>query len=161
MEPKVSQCACQIHTQQKQYLDSLGFLMGGVHRDCDCTCDWCDGEGCQKWIDMCRNLHSFSDGFACAKVNLLEKDSSGGFEHWARKPACTAGKCADCGFGNLNGIPTGCQALEKHSHRHVGWICFEDQTMEDGTVHKKQQMPQNGPLGTLWKEFMAHSLLVS
>ncbi|CAN0350989.1 unnamed protein product [Pylaiella littoralis] len=160
VEPEVSQCACQIHTQQSQYLDALEFLMGGVHgRDCDCACDWCDGAGCQKWTGMCKNLHSFSEALACAKVNLLEGDPSGGVEHWARKPACTAGSCDECGFGNPNGIPTDCQAFEKHSHRLVGWLRFEDQTMEDGTVHKKQQIPQTGSLGTLWKEFMAHSLL--
>lgn len=33
--------------------------------------------------------------------------------------------------------------------------------MADGKVHKKQQVPQGGPLGDLWKEFMAHSMKVN
>lgn len=32
--------------------------------------------------------------------------------------------------------------------------------MSDGKVHKKQQVPQGGPLGDLWKELMAHSVKV-
>lgn len=114
VEPKVSQCACQIHTQQGIYLESLGWLMASVHADCDCTCSWCDGMGCQKWKEMCKGLHQFSEALCCEKVDLLEGDPEGGFEYFGRKPACTAGKCADCGFGGPNGIPTDCKAFEKH-----------------------------------------------
>lgn len=156
----MSQCACQIHTQQGIYLESLGWLMASVHADCDCTCNWCDGMGCQKWKEMCKGLHQFSEALCCEKVDLLEGDVEGGFEYFGRKPECTAGKCKDCGFGGPNGIPTDCQAFKKHWDQHVGWKRFEDQKMEDGTVHKKQQIPQQGPLGDLWKEFVAHSLLV-
>lgn len=157
----MSQCACQIHTQQGLYLESLRWLMGCVHTDCECTCDWCDGEGCRRWSSCFRSLHNFSEELCCAKVDLLEGDSSGGFEYFGRKPACTAATCADCGFGKSNGIPANCEALERHSHRLAGWVRFEDQKMADGQVHKKQQVPQQGPLGDLWKEFVAHSLLVS
>lgn len=161
VEPKVSQCACQIHTQQSLYLDALKWLMPSVHTNCDCSCDWCDGgEGCKKWSDL-RSLHNFSEELCCAKVDLLEGDPSGGFEYFGRKPACATGRCDDCGFGKPNGIPEHCEALENNAHRSVGWIKFQDQKMADGQVHKKQQVPQQGPLGDLWKEFMTHSLLVS
>lgn len=158
VEPKVSQCACQIHTQQSLYLEALGFVMGSVHEDCDCTCRWCEGgHGCKRWAEMCRSLHNFSECLMCEKVDLLAEDSNGGFEHWGRMPECVHGNCSDCGFGNPNGIPTDCAALADSAHRMMGWIRFEDQKMEDGKVHKKQQIPQVGSLGDLWKEFMAHS----
>lgn len=158
VEPKVAQCACETHTQQSLYLEALGFVMGSMHEDCDCTCSWCDGgDGCKKWLGMCKNLHNFSEAFMCEKVDILAEDSEGGFEHWGRKPECAVGKCSDCGFGNPNGIPTDCLALARNAHRTVGWIRFQDQKMEDGKVHKKQQLPQADPLGDLWKEFMEHS----
>ncbi|CAM9478793.1 unnamed protein product [Pylaiella littoralis] len=80
VEPKVSQCACMIHTQQKLYLDALRFLMGAIHVNCDCTCSWCDDNGCKKWAGMCTSLHAFSEELACPKVDLLAGDASGGFE---------------------------------------------------------------------------------
>ncbi|CAN0331182.1 unnamed protein product [Pylaiella littoralis] len=150
VEPRVSQCACEIHTQQSLYLEALAMVMGSMHEDCDCTCSWCDGgEGCKKWTGMCRNLHNFSEELLCEKVDLLAEDTEGGFEHWGRKPECVAGECSDCGFGNPDGIPTDCAALAASAHRMMGWIRFEDQKMEDGKTHKKQQLPQVGPLGDL------------
>ncbi|CAM9212837.1 unnamed protein product [Ectocarpus sp. 12 AP-2014] len=161
VEPKVSQCACMIHTQQNLYLDALRFFMAAIHANCDCTCSWCEGQGCQKWVGMCKSLHAFSEALACPKVDLLAGDASGGFEFWGRKPVCVAGTCAECGFGKPNGIPTDCQAFASHAERPVGWIRFMDQKMSDGTVHSKQKLPQSGKLSELWEEFMAHSLVVS
>lgn len=161
MEPKVLQCACQIHTQQQLYLESLLFLMGAVHQDCKCECDWCDRLGCKRWSNMCQNLGTFSQALACEKVDLLEGDSGEGVEFWGRKPACSALKCSDCGFGKSGGIPTNCTAMAKHKDKLVGWIRFEDQTMPDGKVHKKQQLPQTGRFEDLWEEFKAHSAKVS
>lgn len=153
----MSQCACQIHTQQLLYLKALGFLMPAIHANCDCTCSWCDELGCKKWAGMCESLGNFSQSLACDKVDLLEGDPNGGFEFWGRKPACTTMKCAECGFGKPNGIPADCKAVEGSADRVVGWIRFGDQTMEDGKVHKKQQLPQAGTLSALWQEFVDHS----
>lgn len=158
VEPKVSQCACQIHTQQGLYLKAFEMLMPAIHANCDCTCKWCDGgSGCGKWMAMCKDLHSFSEALACEKVDFLEEDRGGRFEHWGRKPACVAMECSECGFGNPGGIPMNCDALGSMADRVVGWLRFEDQVMEDGKVHKKQQIPQAGKLGDLWKEFVEHS----
>ncbi|CAN0402065.1 unnamed protein product [Pylaiella littoralis] len=158
VEPRASRCACEIHTQQSLYLEALGMLMGSMHDNCDCTCRWCEGgEGCKRWLGMCRSLHNFSDEFMCEKVDMLGEDKEDEFEHWGRRPACVAGKCSNCGFGNPNGIPTDCLALGRAAHRMVGWIRFQDQEMEDGKTHKKQQLPQVGPLRDLWDEFMEHS----
>lgn len=70
-------------------------------------------------------------------------------------------ECSDCGFGKPNGIPTDCKALEHSAGRLVEWIRFEDQTMPDGKVNKKQQIPVMGTLGELWEEFMTHTKKVS
>lgn len=162
VEPKVAQCACETHTQQSLYLEALGFVMGSMHEDCECMCTWCNGEdGCKRWLQMCRSLHNFSNEFMCDKVDMLAEDSGGEFEHWGRKPECVAGVCSDCGFGNRNGIPTDCLALAHNAHRPVGWIRFQDQKMEDGKIHKKQQLPQAEPLGDLWNDFMDHSKKVN
>lgn len=110
---------------------------------------------------MSKDLPSFSQALACAKVNLLSGDPDGGFVFMGRKPACNAMECSDCGFGKPNGIPTNCKALLRSADRHVGWIRFEDQTMENGQVHKKQQIPVVGKLGELWDEFMKHSAKVT
>lgn len=160
VEPKVSQCACQIHWQQQLHLESFLFLMGAVHQDCGCECDWCDRLGSIRWSDMCKNLATFSQECACEKVDLLEGDSDEEVEFWGRKPACSAMKCSECGFGKRGGIPTNYTAMAKHKDKLVGWIRFEDQTMPDGKVHKKQQLPQTGRLEDLWEEFMAHSAKV-
>lgn len=158
VEPRASQCACEIHTQQSLYLEALGMLMGSMHDNCDCTCRWCEGgEGCKTWLGMCRSLHNFSDELMCEKVDMLGEDKEDEFEHWGRRPECVAGKCSNCGFGNLNGIPTDCLALGRAAHKMVGWIRFQDQEMEDGKTHKKQQLPQVRPLRDLWDEFMEHS----
>lgn len=125
--------------------------MGAVHQDCececDCDCDWCDRLGCKRWSNMCQNLGTFPQALACEKVDLLEGDSDDGTEFWGRKPGCSAIKCSECGFGKSGGIPTNCAALAKHKDRLVGWIRFEDQTMRDGKVHKKQQLPQGAAGG--------------
>ncbi|CAB1107057.1 unnamed protein product [Ectocarpus sp. CCAP 1310/34] len=157
VEPKISPCACQIHTQQGLYL-KVEMLMPAMHSNCDCTCKRCDGgSGCGKWMAMCKDLHSFSEALACEKVDFLEEDRGGKFEHWGRKPACVAMECSECGFGNPGGIPMNCDALGSMADRVVGWLRFEDQVMEDGKVHKKQQIPQAGKLDDLWKEFVEHS----
>lgn len=153
----MSQCACEIHTQQELCLDALGFYMVAVHINCDCTCSWCDGLGCKKWTGMCESLGKFSQGLACEKVNLLEGEPNGGSEIWGRKPKCAAMKCPDCGFGKPNGIPTDCRALEHAADNVVAWIRFEDKTMDDGKVHERQQVPRADTLRALWQEFMAHS----
>lgn len=114
-----------------------------------------DGQTCARTSAL------ISQALACEKVDLLEGDSDEGVEFWGRKPACSAMKCSDCGFGTSGGIPTNCTAMAKHKDKLVGWIRFEDQTMPDGKVHKKQQLPQTGRLEDLWEEFMAHSAKAS
>lgn len=109
---------------------------------------------------MSRNLGTFSEALACEKVNLLGNDPEGGFEFMGRKPSCVAMNCAECGFGKPNGIPSDCKALERCLDRQVGWIRFQDQKLEDGTVHKKQQIPVTGTLRELWAEFVNHTAKV-
>lgn len=103
--------------------------MGAVYQDCEFECDWCDRLGCKRWSDVFKNLSTFSQGLACDKVDLLEGDSEEGGEFWGRKPACSAMKFSDCGFGKKRGIPTNCTAMAKHEDTLVGWIRFEDQSM--------------------------------
>lgn len=118
VEPRASQYACEIHTQQSLYLEALGMLMGSMHDNCDCTCRWCKGgEGCKRWLGMCRSLLKFSDEFMCEKVDMLGEDKEDEFEHWGRRPACVAGECSNCGFRNPNGIPTDCFSVA----RHIEW----------------------------------------
>lgn len=163
--PKVSQCACQIHTQQEFYLKALTMLWPSIHgEDCECGCAWCTSEGCDKWRDMSRDLSTFSQALACEKVDLLAGDPDGGYQLMGRKRKCVAMKCAECGFGGLHGIPLDCEASAKCADRPVGWIRFQDQVVENGTKdgakHSNQQVPVVGTLQELWQEFMEHSAKV-
>lgn len=110
---------------------------------------------------MCESLDNFSHSLSWEKVVLLEGDPNGGLEFWGKKPACAAMTCADSGFGKPNGIPTDCKALHGSADHVVGWVRFEDQTIEDGEVHKEQRIPQAGTLRELWQESMDHSGKVS
>ena len=102
--PKVEQCACEIHTQQNQYLDALAHLWGIIHAACSCQCAWCM-EGCGKWSEMTRNMGKFSDFLACPKVNLFQDDpDSGEFMERTRQARrcprlhCSEGICIVAGW---------------------------------------------------------------
>lgn len=158
--PKIQQCACQIHTQQQLYLTALKMYLKAMHpAGCKCECAWCK-IGCSQWVHMCENLGNFSQCLACDKVDLLGGDAEGTDVYMGRMPACVASDCANCGFDNDGGIPK-CSAWDEWGTRTVGWIRFEDMTLESGTEVKKQQVPVQGTLNELWAEFRTHTKKVS
>lgn len=143
VDPKFEQCACEIHTQMVLYLQAMDKAMKLVH-DEDCECG-----GCDRWLSMFKNLGSFSDSLACAKVDLLAGDPEKRVEFFGQKPECSSMTCDRCGFNGPDGIPASCPVIARNKDRIVEWVVFGTYTHPDRKVKKDQQLPKTGTLGEL------------
>lgn len=113
------------------------FFMKGVHaNNYGCTYSWYDENGCRKCVETTKSLHIFSEGLTCEKLDVLEEDGIGGFEHRGRKVECIAGNFSGCRFGEPTDIPTDCSALNCEALRHVGWLRLQHQVMTSGNAQK-------------------------